>query len=819
MTQAATNISSEDQGGAINPSGARQIVKPAKKEFRRINKVYVALEKAGLTDAILTIPPRTKIPAIYNPNGSHGPHYKWTTNVLTLQQVKRANLANAGAGIKGKFIGGLDYDGESVELAALIHGLAETYLGLSPIRGRPNSQRFLRPYRYKSDPIKRWSIKLRDKDGAEHTVEFIGDKCFWVAAGTHPSGFDYTYEGGIDLWKFGVGNLSQIDQADCDAFQAEIVREAIALGFELVSNKKSRSSSTRLSIDDPRHWAPTPELAIKALKARPNTAENNPSRDDLVRYIAAVKAALGKNREEYWPDVLDWALEYEGNTDDDVRKIWESVNESELGYWFLVAHAKAHGFDDDAEADFADALAPEHMPVEYTSKNPVEAMLARYVWCEALERYVDLATNTPISTKSFNTKNVRVSEFGNSGTKSAEAQFQNNPAARKVEIATYRPGQPVLIEDTNPGGVIVPAVNLWRPSLLVPARYVSDEDVSPWLQHVELLFGDPNGPAARHFLDFVAFLLQRPGVKINHAMVLLSEAHGIGKDTALDPIFKALGDQNVKIAPPEKLASQWTEYLLAQVVYVPEIMNFARREMGTKLKDFITTPPHFVSVNTKNVKQYDIPKIQNWIMSTNNPDALSIELTDRRYWVHECCLDEPRDRSYYRAIYKWFGDGGTEKVAGWLLKRDLSAFDPMAAPPNTEAKRRMLEYSQAPQVRWLRQGFAEGGAFATRTVMIAEDLLSRRGAAQDDDFYMPTNINYKHIATALKAEGFKKGPRIQIEGKARQLWARDPNGILSKLSNDQVRDKYLLEAARGGGRDATVRELSVRDEPSRKMAS
>jgi len=359
MTQAATNINSEVQAGVTDPPGAPQTVKPVKKEFRRINRVYVALEKAGLTDALLTIPPRTKIPAIYNPNGSHGPHYKWTTNVLTLQQVKRANVANVGAGIKGKFIGGLDYDGESVELAALIHGLAETYLGPSPIRGRPNLQRFLRPYRYKGDPIKRWSIKFRDKNGAEHTVEFIGDKCFWVAAGTHPSGFDYTYEGGIDLWKYGVENLSQIDQADCDAFQAEIVKEAIALGFELVSNKESRSSGTRVSIDDPRHWAPTPELAIKALKARPNTAENNPRRDDLVRYIAAVKAALGLNREEYWPDVWEWAATYEGNTEDDVRKIWDSITETELGYTFLADNARAYGFDDDVQQAFADAIPAE----------------------------------------------------------------------------------------------------------------------------------------------------------------------------------------------------------------------------------------------------------------------------------------------------------------------------------------------------------------------------------------------------------------------------------------------------------------------------
>jgi hypothetical protein len=149
------------------------------------------------------------------------------------------------------------------------------------------------------------------------------------------------------------------------------------------------------------------------------------------------------------------------------------------------------------------------------------------------------------------------------------------------------------------------------------------------------------------------------------------------------------------------------------------------------------------------------------------------------------------------------------------LKRDLSAFDPVAAPPNTEAPRRMLEYSQPAQVRWLRNEFAEGGAFATRTLVIAEDLLNNA----KQDFYAPRNINHKHVAPALIPEGFEKGPRIKINGDARQLWVRDPERILSKLSNDQVRNEYLLEAARGGVRDTTVRELSVRDEPSRKKAS
>jgi hypothetical protein len=781
MTQAATNISSEDQGGAINPSGARQIVKPAKKEFRRINKVYVALEKAGLTDAILTIPPRTKIPAIYNPNGSHGPHYKWTTNVLTLQQVKRANLANAGAGIKGKFIGGLDYDGESVELAALIHGLAETYLGLSPIRGRPNSQRFLRPYRYKSDPIKRWSIKLRDKDGAEHTVEFIGDKCFWVAAGTHPSGFDYTYEGGIDLWKFGVGNLSQIDQADCDAFQAEIVREAIALGFELVSNKKSRSSSTRLSIDDPRHWAPTPELAIRALKARPNTAENNPRREDLVRYIAAVKAALGPNREDYWPDVLEWALAYEGNKEDDVRKIWDSIRETEIGYSFLAGSARAHGFID-AEYEFDD------VPPDAILENAINRMLTQYVYVRNLGQYCDLEDGSFLSGKDFNAANVDVKPFGSSGQQSAEAVFQNTPGARKVATATSRPGAPVITREVNERGILVDAVNLWRPSILKPNLNATTADVAPWLNLIEILLGSEGTPEREHFLDWCAFVLQQPGEKIGHAMVLIG-GQGVGKDTALKPIFEAVGIHNVASIDTATLQGQFNFFLKCQLIYVQEAMTYGRRDLYNTAKPYISAQATRLAVNEKNIRQYSVPNIQNWLITSNYENALSLEYDDRRFWVYRVLIDEPPSSGYFAGLHSWFKAGGTEKVFGWLMQRDLSKFDPMAKPPMTAAKRVMLEASHPRPVRLLLEQLTDGGPLAHRTVLTAVDL--RLAAAKNDYNASRQEIHDDHATAALRAAGFKSAHRVRLKVGMRTLWARN---VDRTMKPDAMRDVYEKES-------------------------
>ena len=155
-----------------------------------------------------------------------------------------------------------------------------------------------------------------------------------------------------------------------------------------------------------------------------------------------------------------------------------------------------------------------------------------------------------------------------------------------------------------------------------------------WLDHVKLIFGELDGPAVAHFLNFVAFLLQKPGHKINHALVIVGKTQGTGKDTAFVPVIRAIGLHNVATATPEALASPWTHYLLAQLVRAEEMMGFGRRELANKLKPMLCTPPETVSINTKNVKQYDIPNLQNWIMFRNHEDALSIEDTDRRYWIH-----------------------------------------------------------------------------------------------------------------------------------------------------------------------------------------
>jgi hypothetical protein len=102
--------------------------------------------------------------------------------------------------------------------------------------------------------------------------------------------------------------------------------------------------------------------------------------------------------------------------------------------------------------------------------------------------------------------------------------------------------------------------------------------------------------------------------------------------------------------------------------------------------------------------------------------------------------------------------------------------------------------------------------FAGRTVLIVADL--RRSAEHDRN--APKGIFDKHVGMALQAEGFNnhKHHRVSIDGDRRQLWVRDRSGLLSKLSGDQIRERYLLER----NRSSTGEEAEWEAQPTDALA-
>jgi hypothetical protein len=484
IDQTSQNSKSTEVSRQVRRQAERENGK--RKETRRLNQYYNEFYKAGLTQALLTIPPRTKVPRIYNKDGSHGPHYGWP-NGLTLEQIQIANrFKDVGIGIIADYVLGLDYDGKSTELAALIHRLADQYLGLSTIRERSNSCRFLRAYKQNNDaPLRKRVITFLDKEGKEHKLERIGKGNFWVAAGVHTSGVEYIYRDGVDLCKWGLPNLPEVGEAEWSPFKRALIEGAKALGFTVVEKTVAGGSGSNARMKLPHAaFEGDPEQPREIINTVPCDDETFPSRDEYVQVTAAFKAAAGKHADDLFLDFLEWSMNYPGAEPDWIEKIWSSIHDATIGFAWFEGWARSKGYTGGAQREFDDdKVTPEQAGtvLDPNSKSPLDRTINRYVWCQQQERYVDIQTGEMLTPKAFNAINIAVAAFGKSGTNTAEAEFQNHPAARdrKVVMATYRPGRKVLIDDTNKRGILVPAVNMWRPSNVVPAKNVTDERLIP----------------------------------------------------------------------------------------------------------------------------------------------------------------------------------------------------------------------------------------------------------------------------------------------------------------------------------------------------
>ncbi len=78
---------------------------------------------------------------------------------------------------------------------------------------------------------------------------------------------------------------------------------------------------------------------------------------------------------------------------------------------------------------------------------------------------------------------------------------------------------------------------------------------------------------------------------------------------------------------------------------------------------------------------------------SNERDAIALPADDRRWfvlWSHA-----PRmHNEEAAAMWHWYAQGGLDAVCAYLDERDVSAFNPGAAPPMTDAKHRTRPIEQ-----------------------------------------------------------------------------------------------------------------------------
>ena len=270
---------------------------------------------------------------------------------------------------------------------------------------------------------------------------------------------------------------------------------------------------------------------------------------------------------------------------------------------------------------------------------------------------------------------------------------------RPIVQTTWCPDEPQVIEGrvvADGGWIHQPNVRVYN---LYRAPFISvgnSLQATTWLDHLQLMYPSD----WKHIVSWLAHRIQRPGEKINHALVL-GGAQGIGKDTILEPIKRAVGSWNWSDINPTQMLGRFNGWAKAVVVRISEARDLGdvdRFAFYDHSKIYIAAPPDVIRVDEKNLREHSVFNVMGVIITSNHrTDGLFLPPDDRRHFVAWSELTRDQlDSAYWTRFYRWYETGGNGHVAAYLRTYDLSGFDAKAPPPKTPAFHSIVAANQDP---------------------------------------------------------------------------------------------------------------------------
>jgi hypothetical protein len=223
---------------------------------------------------------------------------------------------------------------------------------------------------------------------------------------------------------------------------------------------------------------------------------------------------------------------------------------------------------------------------------------------------------------------------------------------------------------------------------------VAAGDITPWLDHCCKLV--PDASELEHIFDVMAFKVQHPEIKINHA-VLHGGDQGSGKDTMWAPFIWSVCGPHLKnrgLLDNDTMSSQFGYALESEILILNELKEpdaKERRALANKLKPVIAAPPDMLSVNRKGLHPYQMANRMFVLAFSNDQVPISLDSQDRRWfcvWSHAPKMTPDAAAK----MWKWYAAGGFAAIGAWLHARDVAAFNPGAAPAMTEFKLNLVEH-------------------------------------------------------------------------------------------------------------------------------
>ncbi len=392
-----------------------------------------------------------------------------------------------------------------------------------------------------------------------------------------------------------------------------------------------------------------------------------------------------------------------------------------------------------------------------------------WVYLKTGDKFFNIKNKEELTPMSFNADFNRLMPMGRDGNR----ERADRAALERWDMPTvahkgYMPALPAIFQVDGKSWV-----NLYRPGSAaeMPDVY-TDKDlaaIETVKAHMALMV--PEARERELFLSWLAFNVQKPGVRIGWAVVL----HGVqgdGKTFFFNLLGHMLGAINVSTLEISALLSPFNDWAVgSSVMNIDELKVHSsdRIDVMNQLKPVITNT--FISLNGKGKAVYTAPNITNYFITTNFLDGVPQTDAERRYMVLSSALTTATVKNmdadgYYKRLF-----GAAEDHAGalrkWMMGVELHPeFEVNGRAPITKILSTIVAMSKSDLAYAIEDLLEAGAEGVTATVLSSSHFTAALKAKGLDRVYG------KAVHSLLGNLGFMSLGRRWWRGDMRNIWVK-----------------------------------------------
>jgi hypothetical protein len=230
-----------------------------------------------------------------------------------------------------------------------------------------------------------------------------------------------------------------------------------------------------------------------------------------------------------------------------------------------------------------------------------------------------------------------------------------------------------LPEIETPDGVF----NMWKGFAVQPKGGI--EDIPLFYELLEEVICSGNEQWALYLWGWLAHMVQFPEEKPGVAVVLRSDAQGVGKSRFAEYVGSLLGRHFRTVTHGKHIHGNFNSHLKdTLMLFGDEAVWGGDRSTESILKQLITEPSMIIEMKGKDV--FAVRSYLRLMLATNSEWAAPVGLTDRRYFVLNVSDSRKNDHDFFKQLIYEQTHGGSESMLQVLMDFDLSDFEVRSIP-------------------------------------------------------------------------------------------------------------------------------------------